>query len=74
MCEARKREPGVIGTNLMTAREFLQEYEPQTLGLLYDPSTAFQQDTETARRIAAELGAYYEGAKFPVWVWHLVYP
>ncbi len=51
---------------LLTAREFLEKYEPTTLDLLLDP--------ETAQRIAAKLGVHYAGAKYPVWIWHLVYP
>ena len=74
MCLVDKEQGWNNESELLTAREFLEKYEPTTLDFLLDPETAFQQDTETAQRIATKLGAHYEGAKCPVWIWHLVYP
>lgn len=61
--------------NLPTAREWLSETEPGTLGLLLEPEKALAEDTERAAEIARQGGFPFNAqGRYPALVWMLVYP
>jgi hypothetical protein len=71
-CQAAKA-PVQVGH--LTAREYLEQYEPGVIDLMLDPDAALHDDTNRAARIAAECSnPGSRGAAFPVSVWRQVYP